>query len=253
MITFNDVVYRYEDHTALDHISLEIAEGERIVLLGNNGCGKSTLLKIIGALIFANEGEYRYKGKVVTKRTLKMFERQFRKEVGILFQNPDTMLFNSTVYEEIAFGLRELDNSEAKREVHECAEKFEITHLLARSPLKLSGGEKQKVAFAAIFALQPKLLLLDEPTANMDPCSTGWLVDFLASQNLTSIVTTHNLSLAHELGSRSIVMDETHRIVYDGPIDKLLENRDLLLKANLLHRHRHKGTEHSPFHIHDWD
>ncbi|WP_456381265.1 energy-coupling factor ABC transporter ATP-binding protein [Hydrogenimonas sp.] len=255
MIRLDEVVCRYDDHTALDGVSFSMKEGERVVLLGNNGCGKSTLLKILGGLLFADEGHYFYDGQEVTKRSMKSFEKRFRREVGILFQNPDTMLFNPTVYEEIAFGLREIESDEVGKRVRACADAFEISHLLDRSPLKLSGGEKQKVAFAAIFVLRPKLLLLDEPTANMDPRSTGWLVDFLASRHMTSIVTTHNLSLARELGERALLMDQTHRIIYDGPLDELLEDRELLLRANLLHRHRHRhgDFEHSHFHMHDWD
>jgi len=254
LITLTEVRYRYEEQTALDGISLEIAEGERVVLLGNNGCGKSTLLKIIGALVFPREGSYRYDGHPVNRRMPKKFERRFRREVGILFQNPDAMLFNPTVYEEIAFGLRECDSGNVDTEVRRIAEMFGISHLLGRSPLKLSGGEKQKVAFAAIFVLRPRLLLLDEPTANMDPGTTGWLVDFLAEQSLTSVVTTHNLSLAAELGERALVMDETHRLIFDGPVNELLRDEALLLRANLLHRHRHRhdGLEHSHFHAHEW-
>jgi cobalt/nickel transport system ATP-binding protein len=121
-------------------------------------------------------------------------------------------------------------------------------------PLKLSGGEKQKVAFCAIFATNPKVLILDEPTANLDPKSTGWMIDFLSEKDITTIISTHNLSLALELGSRAFVMDETHKIIYDGDLKQLLSTKDILLQANLLHKHKHThdGVVHSHLHIHDW-
>jgi cobalt/nickel transport system ATP-binding protein len=139
--------------------------------------------------------------------------------------------------------------------VHEAAERFGIGHLLERSPLKLSGGEKQRVALAAIYAPGPELLLLDEPTANMDPRTTGWLVDLLADAPHTSLITTHNLSLAPELGERALVLSESGKLVFDGPVAALLENEALLIEANLLHRHRHRhgALEHSHFHAHDWE
>ncbi len=246
MIEFRDVSYSYGDFTALNSLSFEIKRKEKVVLLGNNGCGKSTMLKILAGLIYPKSGAYLYNEKEVTKRYLKNETKSFRKEVAILFQNPDTMLFNPTVRDEIAFGINELN---LNIDIEEVAKRFEISHLLERSPLKLSGGEKQKVALAAIFAIEPKLLLLDEPTANMDPKSTGWLVDFLQEIDITTIISTHNLSLAIELGDRAIVMDETHTIIYDDKIDELFENKELLLKANLVHKH--KKLKHSHFHIHN--
>jgi len=247
LIEFRDVSYSYGDFTALNSLSFEIKRKEKVVLLGNNGCGKSTMLKILAGLIYPKSGAYLYNEKEVTKRYLKNETKSFRKEVAILFQNPDTMLFNPTVRDEIAFGINELN---LNIDIEEVAKRFEISHLLERSPLKLSGGEKQKVALAAIFAIEPKLLLLDEPTANMDPKSTGWLVDFLQEIDITTIISTHNLSLAIELGDRAIVMDKTHTIIYDDKIDELFENKELLLKANLVHKH--KKLKHSHFHIHNW-
>jgi len=251
LIEFKNVNYSYGNFTALNNLSFEIEYGERIVLLGNNGCGKSTILKILAGLIYPKNGKYIYNNHEIDKKYFKKENKNFRKEVAILFQNPDTMLFNQTVKDEIAFGINELN---MKTDIEKIAKEFEISHLLSRNPLKLSGGEKQKVALAAIFAIKPKLLLLDEPTSNMDPKSTGWLVDSLQNINITTVISTHNLSLAFELGERAIVMDETHNIIYDGKIEELFKNKELLLKANLIHKHkhRHKQLEHSHFHIHDW-
>jgi len=251
LISLQDICYSYEDEVVLKNISFDIKEGESVVLLGNNGCGKSTLLKLLSGLIEPKSGTYSYRGNAVTKKYLKANNRDFRKEVSILFQTPDTMLFNPTVYDEIFFTIREFGVSADAKEI---AREFKIEHLLDKSPLKLSGGEKQKVAFAVIFATNPKLLLLDEPTANLDPRSTGWFIDFLLDKDITTLISTHNLSLAYELGNRAIAMNEEHKIIFDGDIKELFENKELLLEANLMHKHKHthKDEEHSHFHIHNW-
>ena len=251
MIKLENIDFDYEDIKALDNINLSINSGEKIVLLGNNGCGKSTLLKLLAGLVYSKSGRYIYKENTITKKYLKKEQRDFRKDFAILFQNPDAMLFNPTVKEEIAFSL---DEFEVNNTVDSIVKQFNIEHLLDKSPLKLSGGEKQKVALAAIFAVKPKILLLDEPTANLDPRTTGWLVDFLQDLDITVVISTHNLSLAYELGSRAVVLDETHKIIYDGDLDTLYKDEDLLYKANLIHKHKHKhnGVEHSHFHIHNW-
>ncbi len=252
MIRFENISFLYDDFLALQEIDFEIKNGEKIVLLGNNGCGKSTILKIMAGLLYPKKGRYLYKDKEITKKYLKKYSKDFRKEVAILFQNPDIMLFNPTVKDEILFSLKEMG---LDTDVDEILKKFDILHLEKRNPLTLSGGEKQKVAFAAIFVANPSLLLLDEPTANLDPKSTGWLIDFINSLDITTVISTHNLSLAYELGDRAIVLDETHQVIYDGEIEKLFSDKELLLKANLVHKHKHKHTqhEHSHFHIHDWD
>ncbi len=251
MIKLENINFYYENIKALDSINLSISAGEKIVLLGNNGCGKSTLLKLLAGLIYPKDGKYFYKEDEITKKYLKQSAKEFRKDFAILFQNPDAMLFNPTVKDEIAFSLDEFD---IKNNIEILAKQFYIEHLLDKSPLKLSGGEKQKVALAAIFATNPKVLLLDEPTANLDPRSTGWLVDFLQELDITVVISTHNLSLAYELGTRAVVLNETHKIIYDGDFDTLYQDKDLLYKANLIHKHKHKhkSMEHSHFHIHNW-
>jgi cobalt/nickel transport system ATP-binding protein len=252
LIRLEDVSFFYDDFKVLDSVSFDIKDKERVLLLGNNGSGKSTILKVLAGLIFPKVGRYFFKGKKITKKYLKTDAKEFRKELAILFQNPDTMLFNQTVLEEIKFSPQEFGMDV---DIDKIAKIFKIEHLLDRSPLKLSGGEKQKVAFASIFATSPKVLLLDEPTANLDPKSTGWLVDFLYELDITTIISTHNLSLAYELGNRAIVLDDSHKVVYDGKIEELFKNKELLLKANLVHRHKHKlkFKERSHFHIHNWN
>ena len=256
MIEINGISHRYQEREILVDIGFTQAEGEKAVLLGCNGSGKSTLLKILAGLIAPVAGSYRYRGEPVTPARLRdrAYAVQFRREVALLFQNPDTMLFNPTVFDEIAFGPRQLGLSDLQDRVHHWAATVGVTPHLRRPPFGLSGGEKQKVALAALLAVEPKLLLLDEPTASLDPRSTGWLVDFLAELPVTTLVSTHNLSLAPELGRRALVLGENHRLIHDGPLAALLDDLPRLAAANLVHshRHRHGAIEHSHPHVHDW-
>jgi cobalt/nickel transport system ATP-binding protein len=249
LITIENVSYRYERQSVLENISFDINAGEKVVLLGNNGSGKSTLLRILAGLYFTNEGSYRYKDRLITKKSI---DKSFRKEVGILFQNPDTMIFNPTVYDEIAFGLREFDVENVNERVLEMAAQFGLTHHLQSSPLKLSGGEKQKVMLCAILALEPQFLLLDEPTANMDPKTTGWFVDLLSQMHITTLISTHNISLAYELGDRALVLNDRHQVIFNGEVEALMQDKKTLIEGNLLHihAHKHKDFHHSHYHMH---
>jgi cobalt/nickel transport system ATP-binding protein len=252
-----DLAYRHPDGAlALDRVSFSLGRGEKAVLIGSNGSGKTTLMRLLDGLLFPETGVVRYEGTALTAKSLGQaaFHRRFRGEVAFLFQNPDAMLFHPTVFEEIAFGPRQLGLDDVDRRVHRWAEDLQVGHLLSRTPFRLSSGEKQKVCLAALLAVEPRLLLLDEPTANLDPRSSGWMVDFLQDLELTVLVTTHNLSLAPELGSRCLVLGEDHTLIHDGAIAPVLQDLDLLQRANLVHshRHRHGDVEHRHPHTHDW-
>jgi cobalt/nickel transport system ATP-binding protein len=258
MIDVDRLSYGYPDTgEALSEVSLSIGNGEKVVLLGANGSGKSTLLKVLDGLLFGHCGSYHYRGRPVTQRSLKdpPFAREFRSEVVLLFQHPDAMLFNPTVYDEIAFGPRQLGLPDADERVRSWAKVVGVEDLLQHPPFRLSAGEKQRVCLATLLAIEPKVLLFDEPTANLDARSTGWLIDFLQELSLTTVVTTHNLSLAPELGRRALVLSEDHHLTFDGPMERLIQDTDLLRQVNLLHTHRHLhgGVEHRHFHNHDWD
>ncbi len=258
MIRLEAVTHAFEDgRPVLRNIGFQVDRGEKVVLLGSNGSGKTTLLKILNGLIHPDSGSYRFRGKLVDRASLRdaAFHRAFRKEVAFLFQNPDSMLFNPTVLSEIAFGPRQLGLADPEERARRWAETLGISALLDRPPFRLSTGEKQKVCLAALLILEPEVLLLDEPTGSLDPRATGWLVDFLQDLSVTTIVTTHNLSLGSELGTRTLVLSESHELIYDGPIDGLLRDEKKLIDANLvhIHRHEHDGMEHRHFHAHDWE
>ncbi|WP_207145102.1 energy-coupling factor ABC transporter ATP-binding protein [Persephonella atlantica] len=256
IISIKNVKYSYETATVLRDVSFQVKKGEKVVILGVNGSGKSTLLKVLNGLIFPSEGEYLYKGERITEKKLKdkAFNKKFRKEVVLLFQSPDSMLFNPTVYDEIAFGLRQLgeDKKVIDEKVRYWADKIGIYRHLDKPPFNLSGGEKQKVCLASLLVLEPELMLLDEPTSNLDPRSTGWFIDFLYELDKTVITTTHNLGLAVEMGERGIVLSENHTVIYDGCLKGFLKDRDKLIEANLvhIHKHRHGKVEHSHYHTH---
>ena len=241
----------------LRDVSFAVQPGERLVLLGVNGCGKTTLLKLLDGLAFATAGRVTYAGTELTSRAVDApaFRRRFRGEVGLLFQNVDAMLFNPTVADEIAFGPRQLGLPEVDRRVAEWARRFGVEGFLERPPFELSGGEKKRVALAALLACDPRVLLLDEPTANLDPATGARLVDFLLGRpDLTVITSTHNLSVADELGARAILLAPGRAgALYDGPTAALLKNGPLLVASGLahLHPHRHGGSQHAHFHVHD--
>ena len=247
MISLRDISYFYDDKIALNDISLDINSKEKVVLLGSNGCGKSTLLRVLAGLYFAKSGEYLLEGKKITKKSV---DKEFRKRVGILFQNPESMIFNPTVRDEIAFSLREFEESDIEKRVEDISKKFGLTHLLDKNPLYLSGGEKQKVMLASMLVYEPDILLLDEPTAAMDPRTTGWFIDMLLELQKSVVVATHDLSLAYEMSDRAIVLDEEHKKIYDGEIEELYGDLELLTRANLIHKHRHKHKEFSHSHYH---
>jgi len=257
MIDIKDVKFAWpEGAPVLAELSLTIQPGEKVVLLGANGCGKSTLLKLMNGLVFPNSGTVRWHGEALTQAQLKQreFARRFRGECVLLFQHPEAMLFNPTVREEIAYTLKKLGREDVEARVAHWAGELRIVSLLDKAPFNLSGGEKQKVALAALLALDPQLLLLDEPGASLDPATVGWLVDTLVHSERTVVASTHSLSLAAELGNRCVVLGTGGEVLFDGPVRMALTGMALLEKAGLAHRHRHRhgGTEHIHVHGHDW-
>lgn len=243
--------------TIVRDLTFSVGRGERVVLLGVNGCGKTTLLRALDGLVAPRAGSIRYDGAVLTPAALDDpgFRRRFRSEVALLFQNVDAMLFNPTVADEIAFGPHQLGLADVDARVLRWARAFEVEPFLDRPPFELSGGEKKRVALAALLAIDPKVLLLDEAMAHLDPASAARLLDLLrALPETTVLMSTHNLSIAEELGARAILLAPGRDgVCFDGPTADLLADGRLLVESRLAHRHghRHGGTEHSHYHVHD--
>jgi cobalt/nickel transport system ATP-binding protein len=238
-----NVTYRYGGEiVALDGVDLAVHGGESLMILGANGSGKSTLLRLLAGLIFADQGTVTAFGAPLTEERLEGadFRSTFRSRVGFLFQNPDIQLFSATVFEEIAFGPLQLGlgPDEARRRIEDLLGWLGIGGLRERSPLQLSGGEKKKVAIAAVLAMNPDVLLLDEPTAALDPRSRHWFMELageLGRLGKTVVTATHDLAFAERTGTRVMVVGEAHRIAAAGPPSKILADRDLLVGANLIH------------------
>lgn len=248
--------------TALEEICMAVYRGERLVLLGPNGSGKSTLLKILAGVLFPTAGKVVAFGQELTPALFRDegFNFAYRRRVGVIFQNVEAQLFCPTVWDEIAFGPLHLGFSreETAARVEEVLTLLGITHLRERVPHQLSGGEKKKVALAAVLAVNPEVILLDEPTANLDPRSQHWLLNFLlalSSAGKTIVVATHDLITVPVLANRVVVLGESHRIVATGDPEKILADRELLLGANLVHPDYHlhwvgADREHYFPHVH---
>jgi cobalt/nickel transport system ATP-binding protein len=258
----DDVRYEYERVPALQGLSLRVHAGERIALLGANGSGKSTLLRLMDALYFSRKGTLRFRGAALTEAAMEedTFALNFRRRVGLIFQNPDIQLFNPTVFDEVAFGPLQLGwpREEILQRVHATLEWIGAEHLKDRAPYRLSGGEKKRVAIASVVVLDPDVLLLDEPTASLDPRSQSQMIELLESWNnghKTIITATHQLEILSEIAERAIVL-ERGAVVADASPAEILANTELLETANLIHSHRHlhSGVPHkhpSPYLRHE--
>ena len=245
LFDLRNVSYSYLGNIdALKDISLKINPGEQVSIIGTNGCGKSTLLSLLDALIYPTSGELYALDHMITEDLFDSmkdnnFRSYFRKRVGFIFQNSDIQLFSSTVYDEIAFGPMYLDISheEIKARVDDIMEMIEIGKLSDRSPHTLSGGEKKRVCLASVLVNNPDVLLLDEPTAGLDPRTQFWLTELLqelGDAGKTVITATHDLNIIEKISKRSIVMGEDHTIRKDGGVTEILSDYDLLLNANLI-------------------
>ncbi len=254
------VSYSYAENVpALVDVSLSVGAGERVAVLGANGSGKSTLIKMLDGLLFPEHGSFEAFGQPVTETAMRddRYGFQFRRRVGFIFQNSDAQLFSPTVREEIAFGPLQMGLSiaEIEERIRDIAGLLEIAKLLDRPPYQLSGGEKKKVAIACALAINPEVLLLDEPTTGLDPRSQYWLVALLQKLHAagkTLITATHDLTVVPDIADRALVFDETHRLVADGPVTEILQNTELLLSVNLVHEHwhRHGSLWHTHPHNH---
>ncbi|HEY2595851.1 MAG TPA: ABC transporter ATP-binding protein [Chloroflexota bacterium] len=244
---------------ALDGLDLDIAFGERIALLGANGSGKSTLLKMLDGVIAPSRGSLRALGRDVAAVADGQDAFSFHREVGLVFQDPDIQLFSATVLDDVAFGPLQLglDQHEVKARCDAALDQMDIAHLADRAPFELSGGEKKRAAIASVLSLGPRVLLLDEPTAALDPRSKWVLVNLIRrlGDDHTIVTATHDLDIVPLIANRAVVLGETRRVLASGTPEEILANRDLLIEANLIHEHLHGhgGALHAHEHAHSGD
>jgi cobalt/nickel transport system ATP-binding protein len=225
-IEVHNLSFHYPDgHAALNQVNLIISPGEKAALVGPNGAGKSTLLLHLNGIL-QGEGEVRVCGLDLSDR--KNLPK-VRGMVGLVFQNPDDQLFSPTVYDDVAFGplYQGLPLDEVERRVQMALQAVHMEAYARRVSHHLSVGEKKRIAIATVLSMQPEVLVLDEPTAGLDPRARRNLIHLLAELNMTMLISTHDMHLVQELFPRMIIMDQG-RIIADGKTEHLLQDVALL-------------------------
>ena len=255
-----DVHFSYlGKYPALCGVDIRIEKGQEVAFIGANGSGKSTLLHMLDGLIFPARGTVMAFGKELSDRAFsdQEFSRNFRMKVGLVFQNPDIQLFCPTVKEDILFGPLHLGmgKKEIERRLEKVVDLLDVGKLLDRSPHQLSLGEKKRVAIASILIMEPEIVLLDEPTASLDPRTSRHLIDAivqLGGKGCAVIISTQDIHIVSEIADRVIVMGEDKRIAADGKAEDILKDTALLEEHNLIHihSHKHKGAIHAHPHEH---
>jgi len=241
-------------HLALAGASFEVRSSETVALMGANGVGKSTLLLCMVG-VYTGSGLIRVDGVELAPETVS----SIRRRIGFVFQNPEHQLFSTSVLDDVMFGPLNLGLSkeEALARADETLGELNLIHLKHRTPQHLSQGEKKKVALATALAMDPCILMLDEPTAGLDPRSSTQLIDIffnLKDRGKTMLVATHDMHLVDEVADRIIVLGESRTIVREGSTAEILTDTDFLAHHNLIHEHGHfherRRHGHPHFHRH---
>ena len=225
-IEVEDLWFSYPDgHPALRGVSLSVAPCEKVALVGPNGAGKSTLLLHLNGILNGKAGKLRVGGLDVRPQNL----GKVRARVGLVFQSPDDQLFSPTVYDDVAYGplYQGLLAEDVHQRVEQALEAVHMSDYARRVSHHLSMGEKKRIAIATVLAVQPEVLVLDEPTAGLDPRARRSLIRLLDTLEITMLASTHDLRMVKELFPRMAIMDEG-RIVADGATCELLQNESLL-------------------------
>ena len=216
----------YPDGTAaLQDVSFRITHGESVAVIGANGAGKSTLLLHLNGYLTPTRGDVRIGDFPLTRETLP----EVRRTVGMVFQDPDDQLFMPRVYDDVAFGPLNLGYppEEADRRVLDALARVGIVHLKDKPPYRLSGGEKKRAAIATVLSMAPSILVMDEPTAGLDPCARRQLMGLLREFRHTKIFTSHDLDMVLEMCERTIILREG-KVAADGPTREIFRDEDLL-------------------------
>jgi cobalt/nickel transport system ATP-binding protein len=249
-ISISGLSYAYGDGTqALRGINLEIKATERVALIGANGSGKSTLLKHLNGILLPQQGSVVIGEQETSPENLK----EIRNFVGLVFQNPDDQLFMPTVWEDVAFGPlnQGLEEPALTNRVKQsmAAVGLDFSRYAERTASNLSGGEQKRVAIAGVLAMQPQVLVLDEPSAQLDPASRRQLIELLRGLPLTQLIATHDLDMALELCSSTIVLGQG-KVVFSGPTEQVLSNPEFLhhhsLESPLCYSRPYCQVEHAP-------
>lgn len=232
-IEFKNTGYKYANGVeALHDVSFRINHGEKVALLGKNGAGKSTLLQLTDGLLLPTSGKIDVGGVPVTKKTLQLV----RQTVGMVFQNPDDQLFMPTVEEDVAFGPMnmKLPKEEVEKRVKEALEAVGCSNLASRSPMQLSGGQKRRVAIATVLSMQPSILVLDEPTSNLDWGARENVARMIESFSHTCLIASHDLALIRKICRRGIVLAEG-KLVADMGISEIFSDDKILEYLGISH------------------
>ena len=219
-----------DGHVALDGVDLAVAEGERVAVLGPNGAGKTTLMLHLNGVLTATAGSVQISGIGLNRKSL----HEIRRRVGLVFQDPDDQLFMPTVAQDVAFGPANfgLRGEELAARVASALEVVSLTEDAERSPTHLSAGQRRRAALATVLACRPDILVLDEPSANLDPVARRELAETLSGLDATMLIVTHDLPYAAQLCDRAVVMDGGV-VVADGAITDILADADLLAAHRL--------------------
>lgn len=236
ILEVKDLCHRYPhlDSNALDKINLKVFKGERVAVLGANGAGKSTLFKHLNGILRPLSGEVVVKGETVTKKNV----RTCREAIGIVFQDPDDQVLAPSVEEDIAFGPINmgLSRKEVEVRVKEALEMVGLTGFEERAPHHLSGGQKKLVAIAGILAMRPEVIVLDEPTAGLDPLSSARILKLIMKMNrelgITLLLSTHDVDVVPYFAERVFVLHHG-RLEADGSPEEIFNDPELLRKAHL--------------------
>jgi cobalt/nickel transport system ATP-binding protein len=231
VIEVQDLCFAYPDgHVALADVSLTVLEGEKVALVGPNGAGKSTLMLQLNGILHPSSGSVQVQGLEVRDGNLP----RVRASVGLVFQDPDDQLFSPTVFDDVAFGpiYQRLPPAQVNGRVQQALEAVQMGHMARRVSHHLSAGEKKRIAIATVLAMSPAVLVLDEPSAGLDPRARRGLIRLLRQLPQAMLVATHDLRLVAELLPRTVVMDEGV-IVADGPTAQIMADEALLAAHGL--------------------